>query len=183
MLVQLPTTQAHTHGQNGLGALVSVLYLLDTIFKPDGGLMLVFMLTTAHSHLTKAQALAQEQNFLFCLCFILVLCILITCCLICSCCGYLHCHYACACPYIKAKLRLNLEVLKEKILTAICRNLSQSLFYQLCSLILLKCPAFQASYENPPHIYALTDNMYRNMLIDQENQCVIIRYKVVTTVL
>ncbi|XP_068688023.1 unconventional myosin-Ie-like isoform X1 [Montipora foliosa] len=31
-----------------------------------------------------------------------------------------------------------------------------------------------ASYENPPHIYALTDNMYRNMLIDQENQCVII---------
>ena len=33
----------------------------------------------------------------------------------------------------------------------------------------------QASYENPPHIYALTDNMYRNMLIDQENQCVIIR--------
>ena len=36
---------------------------------------------------------------------------------------------------------------------------------------------FQASYENPPHIYALTDNMYRNMLIDQENQCVIIRYK------
>lgn len=68
MLVQLPTTQAHTHGQNGLGALVSVPYLLDTIFKPDGGLMLVFMLTTAHSHLTKAQALAQEQNFLFCLC-------------------------------------------------------------------------------------------------------------------
>lgn len=37
----------------------------------------------------------------------------------------------------------------------------------------------QASYENPPHIYALTDNMYRNMLIDQENQCVIIRYKIV----
>uniref|UniRef100_A0A6Q2Z674 Osteoclast-stimulating factor 1 n=1 Tax=Esox lucius TaxID=8010 RepID=A0A6Q2Z674_ESOLU len=31
-----------------------------------------------------------------------------------------------------------------------------------------------AQYENPPHIYALTDNMYRNMLIDQENQCVII---------
>ncbi|XP_067932052.1 unconventional myosin-Ie-like isoform X2 [Watersipora subatra] len=31
-----------------------------------------------------------------------------------------------------------------------------------------------ASYENPPHIYALTDNMYRNMLIDLENQCVII---------
>ncbi|XP_035228007.1 unconventional myosin-Ie-like [Stegodyphus dumicola] len=31
-----------------------------------------------------------------------------------------------------------------------------------------------ASYENPPHIYALSDNMYRNMLIDNENQCVII---------
>ncbi|XP_060641134.2 unconventional myosin-If isoform X2 [Anolis sagrei] len=31
-----------------------------------------------------------------------------------------------------------------------------------------------AQYENPPHIYALTDNMYRNMLIDAENQCVII---------
>ncbi|GAB6019968.1 Unconventional myosin-Ie [Chamberlinius hualienensis] len=31
-----------------------------------------------------------------------------------------------------------------------------------------------ASYENPPHIYALADNMYRNMLIDNENQCVII---------
>lgn len=33
---------------------------------------------------------------------------------------------------------------------------------------------FQALYENPPHIYALADDMYRNMLIDQENQCVII---------
>ncbi|KAK2172542.1 hypothetical protein NP493_950g01036 [Ridgeia piscesae] len=32
-----------------------------------------------------------------------------------------------------------------------------------------------ASYENPPHVYALTDNMYRNMLIEMENQCVIIR--------
>jgi len=31
-----------------------------------------------------------------------------------------------------------------------------------------------ASYENPPHVYALTDDMYRNMLIDQEKQCVII---------
>lgn len=29
-------------------------------------------------------------------------------------------------------------------------------------------------YENPPHIYGLTDNMYRNMLIDKESQCVII---------
>ncbi|XP_065909782.1 unconventional myosin-Ie-like [Dysidea avara] len=31
-----------------------------------------------------------------------------------------------------------------------------------------------ASYENPPHIYALSDNMFRNMLIENENQCVII---------
>ncbi|KAG8147016.1 hypothetical protein E2320_014089 [Naja naja] len=31
-----------------------------------------------------------------------------------------------------------------------------------------------AQYENPPHIYALADQMYRNMLIDGENQCVII---------
>jgi myosin I len=31
-----------------------------------------------------------------------------------------------------------------------------------------------SAYENPPHIYALTDFAYRNMLIDSENQCVII---------
>ncbi|XP_075570293.1 LOW QUALITY PROTEIN: unconventional myosin-Ie [Pelecanus crispus] len=31
-----------------------------------------------------------------------------------------------------------------------------------------------AQYENPPHIYALADGMYRNMIIDRENQCVII---------
>ncbi|XP_032415456.1 myosin IEb isoform X3 [Xiphophorus hellerii] len=31
-----------------------------------------------------------------------------------------------------------------------------------------------AQYENPPHIYALADSMYRNMMIDSENQCVII---------
>ncbi|XP_078489929.1 unconventional myosin-Ie isoform X1 [Ciona intestinalis] len=31
-----------------------------------------------------------------------------------------------------------------------------------------------AAYENPPHIYALADDMYRNMMIDMENQCVII---------
>ncbi|KAM6981227.1 unconventional myosin-Ie isoform 2-T2 [Aplochiton taeniatus] len=31
-----------------------------------------------------------------------------------------------------------------------------------------------AQYENPPHIYALADFMYRNMMIDRENQCVII---------
>ncbi|KAF3839088.1 hypothetical protein F7725_017805, partial [Dissostichus mawsoni] len=33
-----------------------------------------------------------------------------------------------------------------------------------------------AQYENPPHIYALADTMYRNMMIDSENQCVIIRW-------
>ncbi|XP_019852528.1 PREDICTED: unconventional myosin-Ie, partial [Amphimedon queenslandica] len=31
-----------------------------------------------------------------------------------------------------------------------------------------------AAYENPPHIYALSDDMYRNMLIENESQCVII---------
>lgn len=36
------------------------------------------------------------------------------------------------------------------------------------------CFSLQAQYENPPHIYALADDMYRNMLIDNENQCVII---------
>ncbi|MPC84660.1 Unconventional myosin-Ie [Portunus trituberculatus] len=32
-----------------------------------------------------------------------------------------------------------------------------------------------ATYEVPPHIYAVADTMYRNMLIDSDNQCVIIR--------
>ncbi|KAK2103112.1 hypothetical protein P7K49_016968 [Saguinus oedipus] len=42
-----------------------------------------------------------------------------------------------------------------------------------------KCESLKiiAQYENPPHIYALADNMYRNMIIDRENQCVIIRYE------
>ncbi|KAG0725192.1 Unconventional myosin-Ie [Chionoecetes opilio] len=31
-----------------------------------------------------------------------------------------------------------------------------------------------ATYEVPPHIFALADTMYRNMLIDSDNQCVII---------
>ncbi|XP_046402866.1 unconventional myosin-Ie-like [Ischnura elegans] len=31
-----------------------------------------------------------------------------------------------------------------------------------------------APYENPPHIYGVSDEMYRNMLIDSEDQCVII---------
>jgi myosin-1 len=29
-------------------------------------------------------------------------------------------------------------------------------------------------YENPPHIYAVADHMYRNLTIDNESQCVII---------
>ncbi|CAL4145146.1 unnamed protein product, partial [Meganyctiphanes norvegica] len=31
-----------------------------------------------------------------------------------------------------------------------------------------------AHYEVPPHIFALADTMYRNMLIDNDSQCVII---------
>jgi myosin-1 len=31
-----------------------------------------------------------------------------------------------------------------------------------------------ASFENPPHIYALADTMYRNLTIDNESQSVII---------
>jgi myosin-1 len=31
-----------------------------------------------------------------------------------------------------------------------------------------------ALYENPPHIYALADAMYRNMVSDWEKQCIII---------
>ncbi|CAB3366602.1 Hypothetical predicted protein [Cloeon dipterum] len=31
-----------------------------------------------------------------------------------------------------------------------------------------------APYENPPHVYAVADEMYRNMMIDNESQCVII---------
>lgn len=39
-----------------------------------------------------------------------------------------------------------------------------------------------ALYENPPHIYALADDCFRNMLIDSENQCVIIRLGAPTAV-
>ncbi|CAG0920374.1 unnamed protein product [Notodromas monacha] len=31
-----------------------------------------------------------------------------------------------------------------------------------------------AQYENPPHVFALTDEMYRDMMIENESQCVII---------
>ena len=29
-----------------------------------------------------------------------------------------------------------------------------------------------ASYEQPPHIYAIADRMFQNMITDEENQCV-----------
>lgn len=32
----------------------------------------------------------------------------------------------------------------------------------------------QTPHEVPPHIYALTDHMYREMMLENENQCVII---------
>ena len=48
-----------------------------------------------------------------------------------------------------------------------------------CNIYICVFP-LQAQYENPPHVYALADNMYRNMLIDMENQCVIIRYISIT---
>lgn len=47
--------------------------------------------------------------------------------------------------------------------------------YYVIVIWLLSSVNPQAQYENPPHIYALADNMYRNMMIDRENQCVIIR--------
>lgn len=31
-----------------------------------------------------------------------------------------------------------------------------------------------AAYELPPHIYAVADRMFQNMITDEENQCVII---------
>ena len=54
-------------------------------------------------------------------------------------------------------------------------SLSLSLSLSLYPPPLSRCVCVQASYENPPHIWALSDNMYRNMLIENENQCVIIR--------
>ena len=54
-------------------------------------------------------------------------------------------------------------------------------FYK-CSLVDKLTLAFpfclfcqESSVDLPPHIYALTDNMYRNMMIERESQCVIIR--------
>lgn len=57
----------------------------------------------------------------------------------------------------------------------IIQVLIPSLFYLLFSYPFSALSfSFQAAYENPPHIYALTDDMYRNMLIENESQCVII---------
>lgn len=53
------------------------------------------------------------------------------------------------------------------------RNISSAQIAPVC--FYLQSFSSQAQYENPPHIYALADNMYRNMMIDRENQCVIIR--------
>ena len=36
-------------------------------------------------------------------------------------------------------------------------------------------PSVQIPHEVPPHIYALTDKMYHDMVSENENQCVIIR--------
>ena len=53
----------------------------------------------------------------------------------------------------------------------------------VCVSLSCVCVCVQASYENPPHIWALSDNMYRNMLIENENQCVIIRSVVPSLIL
>lgn len=49
------------------------------------------------------------------------------------------------------------------------------MFVTMLMFFLMATKLLQASYENPPHIYALADNMFRNLVIDKENQCVIIR--------
>ena len=36
-------------------------------------------------------------------------------------------------------------------------------------------------YELPPHVYSLADDMYRSMMSEGENQCVIIRYATTST--
>ena len=36
-------------------------------------------------------------------------------------------------------------------------------------------------YELPPHVYPLADDMYRSMMSEGENQCVIIRYATTST--
>lgn len=50
-----------------------------------------------------------------------------------------------------------------------------NIFMFITLLMFNKHILFQAPYENPPHIYSLADNMFRNLVIDRENQCVIIR--------
>ena len=36
--------------------------------------------------------------------------------------------------------------------------------------------SFSVQGPKPPHLYALTNTMYQNMMMEHENQCVIIRY-------
>ena len=52
---------------------------------------------------------------------------------------------------------------------------SEKKFFQLFCLISLSSHS-QTPHEVPPHVYALTDKMYRDMLTEGENQCVIIRF-------
>lgn len=50
----------------------------------------------------------------------------------------------------------------------------QSVRCESRELTIVTAPTLQAAYENPPHVYALVDDAYRNMLIESEDQCVII---------
>ncbi|XP_075216177.1 unconventional myosin-Ie-like isoform X2 [Lycorma delicatula] len=70
-------------------------------------------------------------------------------------------------------------------LHALVQYLFQSIHSNRCHILekkKLKCIREQfylflhilAPYENPPHVYALSDNMFRNLITDNENQCVII---------
>lgn len=83
--------------------------------------------------------------------------------------GLLCAQHCCPCPLFGVSVRRLVP------LWAVKGVWGGQLGVALCSVLLSLSPG-QAQYENPPHIYALTDNMYRNMLIDGENQCVIIRY-------
>nr|CAD7202086.1 unnamed protein product [Timema douglasi] len=58
--------------------------------------------------------------------------------------------------------------------TEIRTSISSSSAVELNTTSALANYATELSYENPPHVYGLSDEMYRNMLIDVESQCVII---------
>ena len=63
----------------------------------------------------------------------------------------------------------NFEVLlydRRSFLYNRCQHLVTQYLYDAC----------QAQYENPPHIYALADTMYRNLTIDNESQVEYIDY-------